>query len=198
VPSPEPKYTPEGKLIIQSAIDRMRKLKSEGGKKGAAISNAGRKPKFTKRQIVEALVKGGGFKSKAAQLLGCHPNRIQAYFKRYPDLNKVLEHIDDKYLDMAEFSLLKQVRKENTQATIFYLSRKGKRRGYADPKEAGTQINQQFNLGLPEGGTWLDLMEKAHKDLLAKSGATVIEMAPPPKQLAVPVEVPVDVGQKEE
>jgi len=176
----------------------MRKKKSEGGKIGAAMTNAGRKPKFTKKQVIEALRKGGGFKSKAAQFLGCHEQTMQKFFKRWPDLNKVLEGIDDKYLDMAEFSLLKQVRKENTQATIFYLSRKGKRRGYADPKE-GTQINQQFNLGLPEGGTWLDLMEKAHKDLAAKGGPTVIEMAPPkPKQLAPVVEITVDASCEEE
>lgn len=180
MPSRPLEYTADGKLIVRSAIEKMRKLKSAGGTKGAIISHRRRPPKYTKPQIIEALKKSGGFKSRACRMLGCKLETLNRYLEKYPSLQKALTEIDDQYKDMAEYSLLKQVKKENTQATIFYLSRKGKDRGYADPKDQAAQ-NQfnQFNLGLPGGGTWLDLMEKAHTELLTKGKPTNIALAAP-------------------
>ena len=129
-------------------------------------------------------------------MLGCKYTTLNRYLERYPSLQTALNEIDEQYKDMAEFSLLKQVKKENTQATLFYLSRKGKDRGYADPKDQAAQ-NQfnQFNLGLPGGGTWLDLMEKAHTELLAKGANTNLALAPPK-----PVEIVIEAecGKEEE
>jgi hypothetical protein len=165
-----------GKLILRRAVEQRSRRRSAQ----AAKAVAGRPPKYTKTQIIEALKKSGGFKSRACRMLGCKYTTLNRYLERYPSLQTALNEIDEQYKDMAEFSLLKQVKKENTQATLFYLSRKGKDRGYADPKDQAAQ-NQfnQFNLGLPGGGTWLDLMEKAHTELLSKGKPTNIALAPP-------------------
>ena len=180
-----------GKLLLRGAIKKRSKRRSAAAAKAVAVANAAGRPlKYTKIQIVEALKKSGGFKSRACRLLGCRFETLNRYLDRYPSLQKALNEIDEQYKDMAEFSLLKQVKKENTQATLFYLSRKGKDRGYADPKDQAAQ-NQfnQFNLGLPGGGTWLDLMEKAHTELLSKGKNTNLALAPPsPVEIIVEVE----------
>ena len=94
---------------------------------------------FTKERIAEALRVSAGVYALAADKLGCAPNTIKNYVRRYKYLQKVEEEIREQTLDLAESALLKMIGDQNHRnhatAVIFYLKTKGKARGYVERSE---------------------------------------------------------------
>lgn len=126
------------------------------------------KQRYTKKQIIEALNAANGLKSAAARRLGCSRQGLDKYFRRYPELVQELEQIRESYIDLAESSLLEQIKKENTQATIFLLRCLGKGRGWVeDPK---VQLHAHVDAGQ---GTWMEIMERAMAKQAEKERNTI-------------------------
>ena len=90
----------------------------------------GRKPRYKKAQVAEALFKAGGNHTVAARLLGCSRGTVENYIMRFPDLAEVEKDARFETLDIAEAQLVRQLREGNLTAIIFYLKCHGKHRGY--------------------------------------------------------------------
>jgi hypothetical protein len=89
---------------------------------------------ITNAHIAEALMAHYGNMAAAAEELG---TSRQAVFKRVKDskqLTEARQAAQEQALDLAENSLLSQIRDKNTAATIFFLKTIGKKRGYIEPQ----------------------------------------------------------------
>lgn len=114
-----------------------------------------RQRRYSKKAIINAMKVSNGLLSATAQKLGCTTRTLRLYFERYPELDQELQDIRDSYIDLAESSLLQQVRDKNTQATIFLLKCLGKSRGWID------NPNVQLHAHVSDGsGNWLDIMKR--------------------------------------
>lgn len=95
-----------------------------------------------KEAMLEALRKSLGIVTVAVRSLETDPKK-QENLRRYhygwidgdPEYKKAVESVADIALDFAESKLHKQIEKEDTTATIFYLKTKGKNRGYIERQE---------------------------------------------------------------
>jgi len=97
-----------------------------------------RKPEqFTAVQVADALRKARGIKAVAARALGCSRVTVEAYCKRYPTVQAVVEEQRELLVDVAESHLTKWVDAGNERAVFWTLGTLGKDRGYV-PREEHT------------------------------------------------------------
>ena len=91
--------------------------------------------------------------SKAARILNCDVKTITNRMKECPEIEKALAEAEDRRLDEAETMLDRNIGKGDQRAIEFFLSKKGKARGYgADLKEKDD---------VTDLGTVIDLFEKS-------------------------------------
>lgn len=90
------------------------------------------RPRYTNKQIEDALRKGAGLRTAAANILGCSPSTITNYLDRSEELNAVLAEIKNQHLDLAESKLLTAIKSGNMTAIIFFLKTIGRHRGYSE------------------------------------------------------------------
>ena len=88
---------------------------------------------FTEKKILEARKDSGGLVSVIQKKLGCDSwicakNNID----RFESTKEAYLSEKERILDVAESSLIKSIQEGNTQDGKWYLSKKGKERGYAD------------------------------------------------------------------
>ena len=69
-----------------------------------------RRPKVTIEQCAEALEKAAGFITIAANSLEINPSSLSRKIKKSARLRKLLEEIEEKRLDLAESTLLKNMK----------------------------------------------------------------------------------------
>lgn len=90
--------------------------------------------KFTRKQVIDALKKTGGFITHAANELGCHYTTILNYIKDDPSIAVENEQIREHRLDIAESVVISTMEGENEKLAMdackFYLKYKGRGRGY--------------------------------------------------------------------
>ncbi len=87
--------------------------------------------KYTIDQVAEALRKGDGILSVAAEMLGCHRNTIYNYLKDHPELKDIVEECRETLVDEAEQILLKKIKEEeDIRCVMFVLRTLGRHRGY--------------------------------------------------------------------
>lgn len=110
------------------------------------------KNEFTIRQtnMLAALKKELGNVTAASAKIGMSPRNHYKWLKSSEAYLEAFEHVQDSVLDMAESSLHKQIQARNTQATIFFLRTKGKKRGYIERQEVAlsggvAEFVQSFN-----------------------------------------------------
>jgi len=101
-------------------------------------------------EIIEALRNTQGLITRAASVLGVSVMWLRDMIEATPALQEVVQEIEEVWLDVAEDKLRKQLLQGNIRALEFYLSRKGKRRGYG---EAKIEINGTGNFQL----NWVEL-----------------------------------------
>jgi len=92
---------------------------------------------LTVKQIEEALIKNGGFISRAAKKLNVTPQAIYKRVKNNKRLQEVKRNVEESNLDLAEDQLLKKIKDGNLGAICFYLKCKGKNRGYIETQTPG-------------------------------------------------------------
>lgn len=88
--------------------------------------------KYTTAQIIEALRKARGLITLSAQALGCEPQTIRNYVKRYPTVAEALKEERERMTDIAEAALYTRVKEGDAWAVCFYLKTQGKDRGYVE------------------------------------------------------------------
>ena len=88
--------------------------------------------RYTTEQVIDALRKTRGLISLAATALGCEPQTVRSYVKRYPTVATALREERERMTDIAEASLYQQIKDGQGWAVCFYLKTIGKERGYVE------------------------------------------------------------------
>jgi hypothetical protein len=90
---------------------------------------------LTKEQIANALERKAGNVTEAAKALKVTRQALHLHIKDDEDLQTIVTQARESLVDIAESSLLKQIKEGNTAAIIFTLKTQGKARGYVERQE---------------------------------------------------------------
>lgn len=100
-----------------------------------------RRKKVTIEQIEKALIANGGWYTKTAAALGVSHQAISKRVAQSERLQKVVDDVKAKYLDLAENKLLQKINDGDLGAICFYLKCQGKHRGYIERQQIDTTIS---------------------------------------------------------
>jgi hypothetical protein len=106
---------------------------------------------FTAKQFVEAIADSAGIVSTIAKRVGCDWHTAKKYITNYPTVLQAYEDECERVTDLAETMLIKSIQGGDLSAVRYYLSTKGKSRGYVERAE----------LSGPNGGplSWKQFIE---------------------------------------
>ena len=93
------------------------------------------KIQHTKKALLEALEKSLGIVTTACKIVNINRTTFYKYLKEDNDFALQVRQLDNVVLDFVESQLHRQIKDNNTVATIFYLKTKGKNRGYIERQE---------------------------------------------------------------
>ena len=108
--------------------------------------------KHKKEQMLIALQQSMGVVSSACQKANVSRTQHYAWINEDKDYAQSVKDITEMSIDLAEASLLSQIRNGNTSATIFYLKTKGKNRGYIERTELAMPDNTPIKIHIIENG----------------------------------------------
>ena len=94
-----------------------------------------RPQRYTEAQVIAALTHTKGMVYLAAKQLGCDPDTVLRYCKRYPNVQAAKEIHRGELLDEAELHLWQRIQKGEPWAIIFALRTLGRNRGYGEKIE---------------------------------------------------------------
>jgi len=94
------------------------------------------KLKLTKQMIQKVIPECNGVKKYLAEKLGVDVRTIYRYFEKHPDLEQETKEYLDSVSDVAEHHLIEAVKVGNSWAVRYWLSTRGKSRGYSTKQEA--------------------------------------------------------------
>jgi hypothetical protein len=86
----------------------------------------------SKKVIIEALRKNGGFVSRAAESLHLTPKAIYKRIETDPEVREAWNDIKEMYLDLAESKVVSAINKGAPWAICFMLKCHGKNRGWIE------------------------------------------------------------------
>lgn len=92
----------------------------------------GRKPQCNKKQVLMAIKGCNGIVTTVAQRLNINWHSADNYIKKWPETLAAYNDETEQVLDFAESKIMDSIRKGNTNDAKWYLSKKGKHRGYGD------------------------------------------------------------------
>ncbi len=90
---------------------------------------------YTAQDFIQAIPGTGGIVSAIARKVGCEWNTAKKYIDNYPTVRAAYDAECEVMLDLAESTVLKNIKDGDTQDAKWYLTKKGKRRGYGDSME---------------------------------------------------------------
>ena len=93
-----------------------------------------KKQKFKIDQVIDAIQRAQT-PTGAARLLGCHPDTIRNYARRYATVKDALDAEREEIVDYAEMGLRGAVLNKEAWAIAFSLKTLGKSRGYVERQE---------------------------------------------------------------
>lgn len=123
--------------------------------------------KLKKDEVRRALLDAHGLKAVAARKLGVERITLNLFIERHDDLKELAYAIDEETIDFAESKLLQAINNGNVRAIIYYLTNKGKSRGYG--KDTTTNV-LVMNNNAPTSGENALLAEKALEYLGGDNG----------------------------
>ena len=98
------------------------------------------KQRYRKQQVIDALRAAKGLVSLAARQLGCDPDTVQLYCRRYSDVEAVKQEARIEILDEAELRLWAAIRRDESWAIAFALKTLGRTRGYGERLDLNVSI----------------------------------------------------------
>jgi hypothetical protein len=98
------------------------------------------KPKYTIKQMCDALAETKGLVYLAARRLGCNVNTVLRYCQRYPSVEAVKQAARGELLDETELRLWQAIRRDEPWAITFALKTLGRSRGYGERLDLHVQI----------------------------------------------------------
>lgn len=99
------------------------------------MSNTTKSNTLKKKAMLEALTKTLGVVTPACKQVNIARSTFYEWLKNDPDFKAQVQDIEEISVDFMESSLYRQIRNDNTTATIFGLKTKGKKRGYIERQE---------------------------------------------------------------
>lgn len=97
--------------------------------------------RFTAKRVAEALWECKGLVTLAAQRLGCKPEVVRGYVKRFPMVAMATHDAREELVDHAELSLRKAVHDGEPWAVTLVLRTLGKDRGYVERQESTVEAH---------------------------------------------------------
>lgn len=117
----------------------------------------GRKRRYKKADILEAIKGSYGIITDIAERLGCDWHTADDYIKLWPETMQAHKDEGERYLDLCEKKCIERVEAGEGQMIRFVLATKGKRRGYVAEETSDTDgtgddtaVNINMNGGEPE------------------------------------------------
>jgi hypothetical protein len=113
--------------------------------------------RYTASQVIAALRQTKGMVYLAAKVLGCDPDTIMRYCRRYPTVEQAKQDARGEFLDTAELKLWQAVQAGEHWAITFALRTVGRDRGYGEHlalhltiERAAHLVASQFGLSVEE------------------------------------------------
>lgn len=103
-----------------------------------------KKIELTKENLLKALEQSLGIVTQACKIAKVSRGTFYRYYNEDPEFREQVDSIEDLTLDFVESQLMKQIKEQNTTATIFYLKTKGKQRGYIQTQQVH-QVTEHRN-----------------------------------------------------
>jgi hypothetical protein len=103
-----------------------------------------KRERYTPEQVAEALRKTKGLLFLAAKHLGCEPETIRNYCKRYPSVQAAREIERGQLIDEAEMKLWQSIKKGEAWGITLCLRTLGKDRGYVERQEVTGQDGHEI------------------------------------------------------
>ena len=92
--------------------------------------------KYSEEVVLNAVKGSGAIMSVIADRLGVTWGTAKTYVNHYPSAVEAFEHEENKSIDFAQSKLLEKVRAGDLNAIEFYLTKKGRRKGWGSEAEA--------------------------------------------------------------
>jgi hypothetical protein len=93
------------------------------------------KPLFTAEQFIAAIPGTGGIVTAIARKVGCTWHTAKKYVDEHPTVASAYQDECESILDLAEAKVISAIKGGDSQMIRYYLSTKGKRRGYSERHE---------------------------------------------------------------
>jgi len=93
------------------------------------------KIRHTKNNLINALEKSMGVVTTACKKVGIHRSTFYEYYNNDEEFRQSVDDIGNVALDFTESKMFEQIQEGNTQLIKFYLSTRGKKRGYVERQE---------------------------------------------------------------
>jgi len=90
---------------------------------------------YTSKQFIDAIAGSGGIVSTIASRIGCTWHTARKYIDNYPTIRAAYDDECEKVLDLAEAKTIEAIKDGDTSMIRYYLSTKGKNRGYSERHE---------------------------------------------------------------
>jgi hypothetical protein len=116
-------------------------------------------PKYSKSDVEAAVRMSRGIWSEAARILKVSPSTMRRYRYKWPHLEDIREEANEDALDHGEAMLQRHIDLGSLQALTFYLSTRGKERGFTKRTEKAS-----INVDLSQlSDSQLELLTKGKK-----------------------------------
>ena len=100
---------------------------------------------YKAQDFIDAIPGTGGIISAIAKKVGCAWHTVRKYIDTYPTINRAYQDECEKILDLAESKLIEAINERDGPMIRYYLSTKGKTRGYSERLEIAGLL-QNINL----------------------------------------------------
>lgn len=136
--------------------------------------------------FIDSIPGTGGIVSAIARKVGCDWYTVRRYIDNYPTVKAAYDAECEAMLDLAESAVLRNIKlaaqgEGDTADAKWYLTKRGKRRGYGEAMEISgkdggpVQVEQRpaydlSKLSTDELRAWRDLAAKAGNDASANGG----------------------------
>jgi len=90
---------------------------------------------YTIKTIIKAIQGSGAIYSTIAKRLRCDWSTAKRYIHRYEETLQAFEDEEQTVLDLCEDTIIESINAGDTQDAKWFLSKKGKARGYGDKQE---------------------------------------------------------------
>jgi len=95
----------------------------------------GKNNHYLAQEFIDAIPGTGGIITAIAKKVGCAWHTAKKYIDTYATVGQAYQDECEKVLDLAESKVIEMIHASDGQMVRYYLSTKGKRRGYTERQE---------------------------------------------------------------